>query len=195
MKPDQRAWSASVVWLHWAGAVLILGLIAIGFAMRHLDLPAANVFDLFQQHKSFGFVALALTLVRLALRLGTASPRSRARGGERVLAWLVQALLYLLSFAAIGAGWLAASASPIPVPTRLFGWFIIPNLTRPDAALYSVASYVHAVIAYAILVLVGAHVAGALKHFVVDRDDTLARMLGRAGSERPAATKAPEGNI
>ncbi len=178
MTRDRDTWPALVVALHWAGAVVILGLIAVGFAMRHGGLSAATVFDLFQQHKSFGFVALALLLARLALRLGTATPPSRATGGERTLAVSVQAGLYALPLLAVGAGWLAASASPIPVPTRLFGLVTIPNLTRPDAALYAEASYVHAVAAYAILALLAAHVAGALKHAFINRDDTLARMLG-----------------
>jgi cytochrome b561 len=180
---DREAWPASVVALHWASAVVILGLIAVGFAMRHGGLAASTVFDLFQQHKSFGFVALALILARLALRLGTAAPPSRATGGERKLAWAVQAGLYALPLAVIGAGWLAASSSPIPVPTRLFGLFTIPNLTRSDPALYAAASYAHAILAYAILALLAAHVAGALKHAFVNRDDTLTRMLGAGGRE------------
>ena len=189
MTTNREAWPAAVVALHWAGAVVIVGLIGIGFEMRHGGLSAASVFDLFQRHKSFGFVALALVLARLALRLATTAPPSRATGYERKLASAVQAGLYALPLLVVGAGWLAASASPIPVPTRLFGLVTIPNLTRPDAALYVAASYVHAVAAYAILALLAAHVAGALKHALVNRDDTLARMWGGGG--RHASAQIP----
>jgi len=54
--------------------------------MRHFALPAATVFDLYQQHKSFGFVALALTLGRLGRKRGkTAGDRGwgGARSGDR----------------------------------------------------------------------------------------------------------------
>ena len=72
-----------------------------------------------------------------------------------------------------------ASTSPLPVPTQFFGLFVIQNITRPDAALFSAATLAHEVAAWSIAGLVALHAAGALKHYVVDRDDVLTRMLPR----------------
>jgi len=173
-------WSAAVIALHWLSAALILGLIAHGLMMVHGRLSAATTFDLYQQHKSLGFVALALTAARLMGRLCFAAPKALSSAlWERRLAALVQASLYALTLAAIFFGWLAVSASPLPIPTRFFGLFVVPNLAGPDQALFAGAAFAHEAAAYAIAVLVALHVAGALKHHIVDRDDALTRMLPR----------------
>ncbi len=69
------------------------------------------------------------------------------------------------------------SASPLPIPTRFFNLFVIPNIARPDAALFGLATLAHKVAAWTIAALVALHAAGALKHHLVDRDDVLRRML------------------
>jgi cytochrome b561 len=57
-------------------AAIILALIALRWAMVYDGLDAASTFDLFQLHKSLGFIALALTVARLAARFADASPRA-----------------------------------------------------------------------------------------------------------------------
>ena len=77
-------WNGLIVSLHWAAAAIILGLIALGWAMIYGGLDSATTFDLFQWHKSLGFVALALTAIRLAARAYPAlrRPRRRLRHGS-----------------------------------------------------------------------------------------------------------------
>ena len=177
-------WSAAVIALHWLSAALILGLIAHGLMMVHGRLSAATTFDLYQQHKSLGFVALALTGARLAARLGSTAPAPPpSPRWERRLAALVQAALYALTLVAILAGLLLVSTSPLPIPTRFFDLFAIPDIARPDAALFAAATLTHEVTAWAIAGLVALHVAGALKHHWLDRDDVLSRMLPRKKTE------------
>jgi cytochrome b561 len=65
-KPSR--WGGLIISLHWAGAAIILALIALGWAMVYGGFGSASTFDLYQWHKSFGFVALALTAARLAAR-------------------------------------------------------------------------------------------------------------------------------
>ncbi len=178
MNRTRENWPASVIGLHWAGAAVIITLIALGVAMRRLDLPAAEVFDLYQWHKSFGFLALVLVVAHLCASAAAGGARTRAKGRERRLALGVQAALHVAPLAAILAGWLLVSASPIPVPTRVFGLFVAPNLCGPSPRLFEIARLAHAGAAYAILALTALHVAGALKHHLRDRDDTLSRMWG-----------------
>ena len=68
-KARPARWNGLIVSLHWTAAAIILALIALGWAMIYGGLDAATTFDLFQWHKSLGFVALALTAIRLAARL------------------------------------------------------------------------------------------------------------------------------
>jgi cytochrome b561 len=173
-------WSASIIALHWAAGAVILGLIALGWVMVHGGLDSAATFDLYQRHKSWGFVALALTAGRLAARFASSPPEAppSPRWERRLAAW-TQGSLYVLTLCAILSGWLVVSASPLPVPTRFFGLIVIPNIARADPSLFAAAVLAHETAAWAIAALVALHVAGALKHHFVDRDDVLRRMLPR----------------
>ena len=176
----QGRWPTAVIVLHALSALLIVGLIAIGWWMRHADVEAATAFDLYQWHKSVGFLALAVTVTRLCARLVfRPSPAALGAAWERALAAIVQALLYALTLAAILAGWLLVSASPLPIPTRLFDLVVVPNLSGPNPELFARATLAHAIIGYAIAALIALHVAGALKHQFIDRDAILRRMLPR----------------
>jgi cytochrome b561 len=170
-------WSGLMIALHWAGAAIILALLAIGWTMVYGGLDAASTFDLYQQHKSLGFVALALTAARLAARLASPSPPAPVSARwEQALAALTQAALYLLTVAAIVSGWLDVSSSPLPVPTRFFNLFVIPNIAAPNLTLYETAAWAHRAAVWSIAALVALHVAGALKHHFLNRDDVLRRM-------------------
>jgi cytochrome b561 len=187
--PRPARWSGPIVSLHWAGAAIIISLIAMGWAMIHGDLDSASTFNLYQWHKSWGFVALVLTALRLAARLGPSPPAPPSPRWERRLAASTQGALYLLTIGAILSGWLVVSASPLPVPTRFFGLFVIPNIARANPSVFAAAVLAHKVAAWAIAALVALHVAGALKHHFVNGDDVVKRMLpGRRRSAPP-----PEG--
>jgi hypothetical protein len=81
-----------VIALHWLAGALMLELIAHGWIMVHGRLSAATAFDLYQSHKSLGFVVLAAA--RLFARLARASPAPAATlQWERRLAALVQGAL------------------------------------------------------------------------------------------------------
>jgi cytochrome b561 len=81
-----------------------------------------------------------------------------------------------LTLCAIVSGWFVVSTSPLPVPTRFFDLFVIPNLAPANPSLFAEAVLAHEVAAWAIAFLLALHVAGALKHHLVNRDDVLRRM-------------------
>jgi cytochrome b561 len=172
-------WNPATIALHWAGAAVILALIGVGWAMRYGGLNAARTFDLYQQHKSLGFAALAVTAARLAGRALAPAPASTGAMWERPLATSVQALTYLLTVLAIASGWMVVSTAPLPVPTRIFGLIVVPDIAAPNPALFAAARLAHQLAAWSILGLVALHVLGALKHHFLDRDEALTRMLPR----------------
>ena len=79
--------------------------------------------------------------------------------------------------AAALSGWLVVSAAIIPVPTRFFDLFVIPNIAGVDAAWEQAATVIHYATSRLVMALTIVHVAAALKHHFVDRDDVLARMV------------------
>jgi cytochrome b561 len=173
-------WSGLIISLHWAAAAIILALLALGWVMVYGGLDAAATFDLYQWHKSFGFAALAFTAARLPARLvGSSPPPPVSPRWERRLAAFTQMALYALTIVVIVTGWLVVSASPLPVPTRFFNLFVIPNIAEPDPSLFAAAALTHKLAAWSIAVLVALHAAGALKHHFINRDNVLSRMLPR----------------
>jgi cytochrome b561 len=176
--PPQR-WSAATIALHWLSAVLVIALLGLGWFMVHADLRAATKFDLYQLHKSLGFLSLALLLARLAVRfLRTAPPAPPAMAGwERRLASSAHTMFYVLLLAAVLSGWLLVSAAIIAIPTRFFGSFVIPNLVGADPELSARMTFAHYVVSRVLVALLIVHVAAALKHHFIDRDDVLRRMI------------------
>jgi cytochrome b561 len=72
-------------------------------------------------------------------------------------------------------GWLMSSAANFSV--NVFGLFTLPDLVAPDKALADAFEAVHHWLAWVLIGLVALHVAGALKHHFVLRNDTLRRMI------------------
>ena len=172
-------WSAATIILHWLSALVIMGLLVLGLLMVHAIDDAATKFDLYQWHKSIGFVALALLALRLMARLRPAPPSLPMPAWERRAANAMHWTLYLLTLVAAVSGWLLASAAIIPIPTRFFNWFVIPGIASPNAALAEQMTLLHLGATWLMAALVALHIAAALKHHFVNRDATLSRMLPR----------------
>ena len=139
--PPQR-WSTATIALHWLSAVLVILLLGLGWFMVHADIGAAAKFDLYQLHKSLGFLSLAFLLARLAARVGAAAPPGPFTTPlwERRLAGAAHAAFYLMLLAATLSGWLVVSAAIIRSRHCLFDLVVIPNLTGADAALEATAT-------------------------------------------------------
>jgi len=60
----------------------------------------------------------------------------------------------------------------------VFGWFVVPAVLEFDKHQTDMIGLLHLLAAWALMGLAGMHAAAALKHHVIDRDNTLTRMLG-----------------
>jgi len=169
---------------HWTMAVLIFGMLGLGLYMHNQPLTEPRTFQLYQLHKSVGFVVLALAVLRLLWRLFNPSPKlpEGMHPLERIGAHLGHTGLYALLFALPVSGWLMVSASPWGIPTVLFNLLPVPHLPVPEAlgdqeqaeALFKI---LHEYGAYLLIALIAVHVAAAFKHHLIARDDTLKRMV------------------
>lgn len=160
---------------HWTIAALIAANLLIGAFNE-------TVFDgWIWLHKSIGLTALALSLLRLAWRLGHRPPPlpREVPVWQRRLAHGVHWSLYALMIAMPLSGWVFTSASAKPRPTT-FGLFDVPSLPiGPDEALNASVRDAHGLLAWITLLLIALHVAGALKHHFQDQLPILSRMLMR----------------
>lgn len=155
--------------LHWTIAVIILSLAFSGLAYAHdlLD-NRALIF-----HQIGGQVLILLLIVRIAIKLQRGAPAPSAHHSrlERGLAYAVHLGLYGVMIAFTATGLVAASALSNP-------FLVIPldrGFARSD--LGEQILYVHFALKWVLLALFVLHLAGTLKHAIIDRDGTLARML------------------
>ena len=74
MSEKGAVWPLPVRLIHWASAALIIGALALGATMVQLVQDAAERFDLTQTHKGIGVTVLAVTVLRLCVRIATTAP-------------------------------------------------------------------------------------------------------------------------
>ncbi|GGE09025.1 cytochrome b561 [Aureimonas endophytica] len=179
---DRAGYGGVAILLHWAIALVFLGEWPLGMLTQRSAEDPALQFELYQWHKSVGFLILALALPRLVWSL--ASRRPAPAGGlgpaEILASRAVHQALLALSVAVPLAGWAIASSSPLRIPSYVFDLVVVPPLPLgvSDAA-EAFWSELHAILAYAAGALVLLHASAALAHQFVRRDAVLRRMLPR----------------
>ncbi len=167
-------YSTTAMLLHWLIALLIFVLFPLGLYMHGLKLSPTKL-HLYSYHKWAGITVLLLAILRLAWRTTHRPPALLMPRWQQTASSAVHALLYLLIIAVPLSGWLMSSAKG--VQTVWFGILSLPDLVAKDKALGHLLGSVHQILNYTLLVLVTLHIAAALKHRFIDRDDVLARML------------------
>lgn len=170
--PPRYSWQA--IALHWLLALLIIGMLWLGFSLE--DIPRNTPARAFyvNLHKSFGVLVLMLVLLRLGWRAThkVALPAGMPRWQEQAAAWSHR-LLYLCMLLQPLSGYLASAFGKYGV--KFFG-IPLPQWAWESKPLQSFFGSVHGVVAVALLVLVALHVLAALKHLLVDRDQVFQRM-------------------
>ncbi len=194
----QNQYTKTAIVLHWLIGIGILAMFGLGWFMADIpkDQPKAMSFDLFDLgiytwnmatevtprtfyfnlHKSVGITLLALIVLRLFWRIThrppalldtlTATEKKIATGGHH--------LLYLLMFALPITGLVMAINSKFEYGVKWFGISLMNGLD--NKAIRESFVDVHEVVGIIMLVVIGIHVLGALKHKFIDKDGTMSRM-------------------
>lgn len=167
---------------HWLTALLILTLIPLGLIANWLpyetDAQLAQKAWLFSLHKTLGVTAFFVAALRILWAISQPKPGllNADKPAESFAAELVHWLLYAALVIVPLSGWIshaaAAGFAPIWWP---FGQDLplVPKSTNIEHIFGSL----HWVATKLLALSVVLHIAGALKHHVIDRDATLRRML------------------
>ncbi|MET4104011.1 cytochrome b561/polyisoprenoid-binding protein YceI [Roseovarius sp. MBR-78] len=183
---------------HWLTALLILANLPLGWFAAEMaeaiaatggsEAQVARAALLFSIHKTTGVAVFFVALLRILWALSQTKP-GLLNGDRPLEAWAAECVHWLLygSLVAVPlSGWVHHAATTGFAP---IWWPFGQNLpfVPKSEALSEIAATLHFVF---ILVLAGAlaaHVAGALKHHLIDGDATLRRMLPGGGAAQPTA--------
>ncbi|MEE4186609.1 MAG: cytochrome b [Gammaproteobacteria bacterium] len=170
-------------YLHWLVALLLVLQIPLAWIMIEQRLGPDKLAN-YALHKSLGITLLVLGLARISAALLTRRPPLPAElpRAQRVAARSAEGLLFLLLIVMPLTGWLMSSAANFPV--SVFGWVTLPDLVQPDQALFAALQNVHRGLSYLLLLTAGIHLAAALRHYFVLRDNVVYSMLPFARLKR-----------
>ncbi|MDP5086420.1 MAG: cytochrome b/b6 domain-containing protein [Yoonia sp.] len=166
---------------HWLTALLIITIIPLGVIANRLPYETneqlAFKAQLFSFHKTLGVIVFAVALARIVWALTQPKPGSLhpERKAESFLAGLVHWLLYISLVAVPLTGWIhhAATAGFAPI------WLPISQdlpLVPKDEGIAKLFAGLHWVWSKIMVASILLHIAGALKHHFIDKDQTLRRM-------------------
>lgn len=164
----------ALVALHWLlAAFLLIALGMGGLVMAETPNTDPEKLSLLRNHMVFGGVILVLMLVRLGVRLRSATPPHADIGNallNRVGVW-THWVLYgvVIAMAASGIGTSLAAGLPDIV-------FFGSGAPLPESFDIYTPRLVHGALASILMALIAAHVAAALYHQLVRKDGLFSRM-------------------
>lgn len=167
--------------IHWTMALLVIGMIPVGFLMVREGLDKSLQNFLFIAHKNIGVLLLVLIFVRLVYRWlnpPVLSPVPLPKVQE-FAAHATHFGLYAMLLIMPLAGYVRVRAGGFPIET--LDAMGIPAMVPRSEALAGFAKAVHFYGSYAIAALVLMHVGAAMFHGVVRKDGIFSRMWPPVG--------------
>ena len=177
MGNQEQKYTITARMFHWAVALLVFSLLAVGWYMG--DLPRGiEKFRFVEMHKSFGLLLLALMTGRSLWRAFNPPPPlpddlpSWEKHAAKLTHWALYGLVFLQVFAGMSLVWTANS------PLTFFGLLALPAPMAPDKEVHELLEEAHEMGARLIALLALLHIGAALRHHFILKNNILRRMLG-----------------
>ncbi|PCJ07622.1 MAG: cytochrome [Rhodobacteraceae bacterium] len=191
---------------HWLTALLILSAIPLGLIANDLSQQIrspqfdgsletiSRVFLLFSLHKTIGVAVFFTALLRIAWAISQPKP-GLLHPDRKIEAWAAETVHWLLYGSLVLvplSGWIEHAATS---GFAQIWWPLgqdLPLVPKSESVAHFFAS-LHFILGRVLIVALFLHIAGAVKHHVIDRDVTLRRMLpgGTDLPQPPAHTASP----
>lgn len=175
LRSTDRRWGSVAKFFHWTMALLIIGNGIFGLMQDMASTPMQKI-NWLALHKSLGLTVLALLLLRALWRFVDRKPVDEpAPRWQHTVAHVAHGVLYLLIVAIPLTGWWFNSVRGKPL--QFFKLFNLPPIGEANQDMVHLAHSVHEKLWWILVLLLVAHIGAALKHHLIDRDNTLLRML------------------
>lgn len=167
------------VTLHWVIAIGVIAEFVMGLYMTGLNYyhPRSQFWP--HVHESVGILLAMAIFLRIVWSMISTRPAPGSGVGrlEFISSRVVQVTMQVLIVGIVVFGYLLSTAEGAGI--AVFDWFTVPALfeavvdTQEDICLF-----LHYWLAWSVIGLASLHALGALKHHLIDRDNTLRNMLG-----------------
>lgn len=175
--------SSLTIKLHWIVAIAMIGLTALGIYMEEFE--AEHLFDI---HISLGVLITLVVIPRVMWRFKNGWPAAAGNYShfEHISGKIVHWILIIATVLMPLSGIVMAVAGGHGL--HVFGLELIaesPDPANPEealplsAAMANLGESIHSLGADVLPIAIALHIAGALKHHIIDKDQTLNRMLGK----------------
>ena len=162
--------------MHWLLALLVLTLIGMGWYMVNIPKGTPPVAYWYNLHKSIGIVTAIPILYLIwwrATHVPPALPGTLAAWEARA-AHVSHVLFYICLVLLVLTGFVESNFTKYGI--KFFG-YPLPVLGWADKTIYAFFNRFHVWLSHFFAILVVIHIAAALKHLLIDRDQVLQRML------------------
>ncbi|MCG8428150.1 MAG: cytochrome b [Chromatiales bacterium] len=184
MRDTKEKLSGLTIGLHWLVGLVMIGVFIVG---KYMEINEA--FFLYGPHKSIGILILIAVVARIIWRMknGWPEPVSNYKKAEQIMAKLVHWILIIGTVLFPVSGIMMSGAGGYGLD--IFGLELLannPDPTNPmemiplNSTLAGIGHNMHSMLGKVMIAALALHVIGALKHHIIDKDNNLRRMLGRA---------------
>lgn len=165
--------------LHIIIALGMIGLVGVGIYMTDFE-----VYALYDLHKAFGAILLVFILARVYWRIceGWPSPLAGTPAWQQQIAKLVHWVLLITTVLFPISGLMMSIGGGHGL--SIFGWELVAenmdaagNTLALNESAAGLGKNIHGILRDVILITLALHVGGALKHHIIDKDNTLKRMF------------------
>jgi cytochrome b561 len=157
---------------HWTIFILVAIMLTVGFFLS--DIPDDYQALAYNLHKLTGITILLLMILRGAWALMNVKPSGEMALWQQWAERFVHYSLYAALIAMPLVGWIGSVAAGRPPH---LGNIILSLPIAANDALVSICFQIHKLLAFFIIALVTVHVAAALYHYFIKRDNMLQRMM------------------
>lgn len=178
--------SSATIFLHWTLALGMIGMLVFGLVLE--DMPKSDAKSaLVWWHKGLGVAILAFALWRFGWRLveGMPKPVAPMPSWQQRVSAATHGFLLLGTLAMPISGMMMSLGSGRNID--VLGLFVIPEIGK-IGWMDKAGHIIHGAGGKLLIAAILLHVAGALKHHLVDKDATLTRMVGRTENSSAKAT-------
>lgn len=163
--------------LHWGIALLMIGLICLGWYMVKLDYYDVWYYDSLASHKALGLLVLEIAILKIFWKSFSGNPPLPATvtGWERMVATGTHHFLLAMMFVLPLTGYTISTSEGQAI--SFFDWYELQALFPVNERLRDLAIDLHFYLAYITAVIVLMHAAAAVKHQIINKDGILRRML------------------